>query len=235
MKKYLLFILLVNISLLTSAQELFVGAGSPVFMEAGASLNINGLILEPSVDYTINSGTTVTRSSDAVTLEAGVINLNFTITPKLTAYEGELIFQYEEGDLNGVAENDLWMQIYDETSGVGIWTSFAGVDVVNNNIVFDFTTPVSINRVTAGTQSVLNIETPELDFDIKVYPNPTADTVFIQYASPVSTSLYNISGQLLFTGNTNSLDLTPYSGAIFLLTVEDTTNNKARTFKLIKK
>jgi hypothetical protein len=51
----------------------------------------------------------------------------------------------------------------------------------------------------------------------------------------VSTSLYNISGQLLFTGNTNSIDLTPYSGAIFLLTVEDTTNNKARTFKLIKK
>ena len=85
-----------------------------------------------------------------------------------------------EGELNDIAEEDLVLELQAEDDS---WTSFEGsLDQANNTLSYTFNDAVSFKAVTASAAgATLTIEDIEQTASqIVVYPNPTADRVFIQ-------------------------------------------------------
>jgi hypothetical protein len=77
-----------------------------------------------------------------------------------------------------------------------------------------------------------------------IYPNPTADKLFIDVvyegsaaSSPLTLNLYSISGHLLqtvqLTGATHTLDMTPYTRGNYLLDISSA-SGASRQIKVVK-
>lgn len=72
---------------------------------------------------------------------------------------------------------------------------------------------------------------------LHVYPNPFSDQIHVLNADPeMTTKVYNLSGNLLFTGLLNTLDdhLTRFSEGIYILKVTDRQGQTVLVQKLIK-
>lgn len=85
----------------------------------------------------------------------------------------------------------------------------------------------------------LNNEDNLLDLQIKVYPNPTSQMLYISHPmlNSFRLSIMDTNGKQLYTGKLNKgepLDVSNYTQGMYLLTVENTTNNKKSTFKIFK-
>lgn len=129
----------------------------------------------------------------------------------------------------------------------------AGLTQTNNNLKVSFSIgePVvgimtSVNNQlgngywpSLNLQS-LNIEDTVFEEQLKIYPNPTSQFVFISH--PV-ISLFEIiildsNGKKMYEGFVNNeepLNFSNYSSGIYLLTVKNNSDNKINTYKIIKK
>lgn len=233
MKKITLICVLVSFSISCFAQDFFVGGDSTVTIETNASLNVNGLVLEPESNYTLNSNTNVQRI--ATPAETGNISINrqFRISPQLTDYLGTLIFFYEDSELNTVVESELQLQIYDTSNDA--WTPYgATLDENLNSLTYNFTTNSSFNGVTADEKNNLSVETQTIEYELSVSPNPTKDLIYIKYPFPIKTKLYSTTGQLIIEGTSYTIDLSRYEGATYFLIIEDINNKTTKSFKIIK-
>jgi hypothetical protein len=234
MKILLSFLSLMGITLI-NAQSLFIGSDSSITIRSNATLNIYGLGLEPTVDYTIPSNTILERSSIPAITGNLSISRQFILTPSLDSYKGTLVFQYEDSELNDSLnlEKELQLELYNNTRAD--WTPYAAdIDTNANQMMYNFTTVVSFSVVTADYPETLKRESSISSFSIKLYPNPTADKVYIEYKHPIRTKIYNVTGQLIAKGSTNEVDLTAYKHAIYFLHIEDTINQNRNVFKIIK-
>jgi len=86
----------------------------------------------------------------------------------------------------------------------------------------------------------LSIESNDLDLQIKVYPNPTSQMLYVSHPkqNTFSIQIVDLNGKLLYSGSITKeqpLDVSSYSQGIYLITVEDKETSKKNTYKIIKK
>lgn len=86
----------------------------------------------------------------------------------------------------------------------------------------------------------LSIESNDLDLQIKVYPNPTSQMLYVSHPkqNTFSVQIVDLNGKLLYGGSITKeqpLDVSNYSQGIYLITVEDKETNKKNIYKIIKK
>jgi hypothetical protein len=67
-----------------------------------------------------------------------------------------------------------------------------------------------------------------------VYPNPTANRIYIQGENVLQAELFDLRGRKIKTTNQKQIDLNDITSGSFILKVK-TDNNNTKSFKIIKK
>ena len=215
------------------SQILTVNAGSSVSISSGSSITLDGLEIAPSDTYVISGANDVSRSVTAVTAGANSsVSRVYSFSALLSGFTGTLTFSYLEGELNGITENELVLELQSDD---GSWISYTGtVDEVNNTVSYTFNDPVSFKAVTASAAgATLTIEDINpAGSSILVYPNPTADRIYIQADTNLKAELFDLMGRKVRSTNQSQIDMSNLSRGNYILQVK--TQNKTQSFKIIK-
>jgi hypothetical protein len=232
-KIFTLIFLLPNLIFAQDISPISVGADGSILIKSGANLNIAGLELSPSSDLVINE-TDIGRTSTAISSNNNnSVNRVYTSTNLISNFIGSVVFNYDENDLNGLNENNL---VLEAKSSDGSWTSYSGtVDPSNNSITYNFASAVSFSSITASQDgSTLTIENLNLLDGIYIYPNPTADKIYISSNEFLTAEIFNVVGQKIITTTNNNIDMTEFVSGTYALRIS--VNDKTtKTFKIIKK
>ena len=216
------------------SQILTVSAGSSVSISSGSSITLDGLEIAPSDTYVISGDNYVSRSATAATAGSNSsVSRVYSSSALLSGFTGTLTFSYLEGELNGITENELVMELQSDDDS---WISYTGtVDEVNNTVSYTFNESVSFKSVTAsssnGTLTIEDIE--QIPNQIFVYPNPTTDRIYIQGENILQTELFDLRGRKVKTTNQKQIDMSEMGIGTFILKVT-TDNNNTKSFKIIK-
>lgn len=235
MKKHLLVLFGFFVSPFLFSQILIINSGSSVSISPGSSITLDGLEIVSSETYVISGVNDVSRSVTAVTAgDNSSVSRVYNSSAILSGFTGTLTFSYLEGELNGITENELVMELQSDDDS---WISYTGtVDEVNNTVSYTFNDPVSFKSVTAsssnGTLTIENIE--EIPNQISVYPNPTANRIYIQGENILQTELFDLRGRKVKTTNQKQIDMSEMGIGTFILKVTTETNN-TKSFKIIKR
>ena len=234
MKKYVLSLVGLFLCPFLFSQILTVNAGSSVSISSGSSITLDGLEIAPADTYVISGANDVSRSITAATAGGNNSVLRvYSTSALLSGFTGTLTFSYLDGELNGIAEGDLVMELQADDDS---WSTYVGtVDQANNTVSYTFTEAVSFKAVTASasgaTLTVEDILQPQSG--ISVYPNPTADRIYIQGENVLQAELFDLRGRKVKATNQNQLDLSDTGSGSFILKVI-TNNNETKSFKIIK-
>ena len=233
MKTYLLILFGFFATPFLFSQILTVNSGSSISIASGSSVTLGGLEIAPSDTYVISGDNAVSRSASAVTAgDNSSVSRVYSTTALLSGFTGTLNFSYLEGELNGIEEADLVLELQGADDS---WTSYNGtVDETNNMVNYTFNDAVSFKAVTASAAgATLTIEdlSPAAS-SIYVYPNPTANRIFIQSDSITKAELFDLMGRKVIETNQDQIDLSNISIGSYILQV--TTQNKTQSFKIIK-
>ena len=217
------------------SQILTVNTGSSVSISSGSSITLNGLEIAPADTYVISGANDVSRSATAVTAGANSsVSRVYSSSALFSGFTGTLTFSYLEGELNGITENELVMELQSDDDS---WISYTGtVDEVNNTVSYTFNDPVSFKAVTASSSdATLTVEDIyPLDSRISVYPNPTANRIYIQGENILQAELFDLRGRKVKATNQKQIDLSDITSGSFILKVT-TDNNNTKSFKIIKR
>jgi hypothetical protein len=234
MKKNLLTLLGLFVSPFIFSQILTVNSGSSVSIASGSSITLGGLEVAPSDTYVISGYNTVSRSAAAAAAGPNSsVSRVYNTSALLSGFTGTLTFSYVEDELNDIVEGDLVLELQADDDS---WTTYDGtVDELNNTISFTFNDPVSFKSVTASSaDATLTVEDIyPLDSRISVYPNPTANRIYIQGANILQTELFDLRGRKLKTTNQKQIDISEMGIGTFILKVTTESNN-TKSFKIIK-
>ena len=235
MNKYLLSALGLFFSPLLFSQILTVNTGASVSVASGSSINLDGLEIAPADTYVISGANDVSRSITAATAGGNNSVLRvYTTSALLSGFTGTLTFYYLDEELNGISEGELVMELQADDDS---WTTYVGdLDQANNTVSYTFTEAVSFKAVTASasgaTLTVEDILQPQSG--ISVYPNPTANRIYIQAENVLQAELFDLRGRKVKTTTHNQLDLSDIGSGSFILKVTSD-NNNTKSFKIIKK
>ena len=217
------------------SQILNVNDGSSVSISSGSSITLDGLEIAPSDTYVISGANDVSRSATAATAGTNSsVSRVYSTSALLSGFTGTLTFSYLDGELNDIVEGDLVLELQADDDS---WTTYGGtVDEVNNTVSYTFNDPVSFKAVTASSaDATLTIEDIyPLDSRISVYPNPTANRIYIQVDNIIKAELFDLVGRKIIETNQNQIDLGNLNSGSFILKVT-TDNNKSKSFKIIKR
>ena len=234
MKTYVLSLFGIFLCPFLFSQILTVNDGSSVSISSGSSITLDGLEIAPSDTYVISGANDVSRSATAVTAGANSsVSRVYSSSAILSGFTGTLNFSYLEGELNDIAEADLVLELQADDDS---WTTFGGtVDEVNNTVSYTFNDPVSFKAVTASSaDATLTVEDIyPLDSRISVYPNPTANRIYILGENVLQAELFDLRGRKVKATNQVQIDLSDITSGSFILKVT-TDNNKSKSFKIIK-
>ena len=233
MNKFFTFLIFPYLIFAQDISPISVGVGGSISIKSGANLNVAGLELKPSSDLVITE-TDIGRTSNAISSNNNSsVNRVYTSTNLISNFIGLVVFNYDENDLNGLNENNL---VLEAKSSDGSWTSYSGtVDPSNNSITYNFASAVSFSSITASQDgSTLTIENLNLLDGIYIYPNPTADKIYISSNEFLTAELFNVVGQKILTTNNNDIDMTGLVSGTYALRITSN-NNNSKTFKIIKK
>ena len=234
MKKRLLILFGFFVSPFLFSQILTVNSGSSISIASGSSVTLGGLEIAPDDTYLISGDNAVSRSASAITAgDNSSVSRVYSTTALLSGFTGTLTFSYLDGELNGITEGDLVLELQSDDDS---WTSYTGtVDETNNSVSYTFNESVSFKSVTAsssnGTLTIEDIE--QIPNQIFVYPNPTTDRIYIQGENILQTELFDIRGRRVKTTNQKQIDLSDITSGSFILKVT-TDNNNTKSFKIIK-
>ena len=86
----------------------------------------------------------------------------------------------------------------------------------------------------------LNTEVQELNLDIKLYPNPVTETLFITHPeyNDFQVSITSMTGQLIYSGiqqKDQGFNMDSYPPGIYLVTISPENSERSNTYKIIKK
>ena len=217
------------------SQILTVNPGSSVSISSGSSINLDGLEIAPADTYVISGANEVSRSITAATAGGNNSVLRvYSTSALLSGFTGTLTFSYLDEELNGINEGDLVMELQADDDS---WTTYVGaLDPANNTVSYTFTEAVSFKAVTASASgaslTVEDILQPRSG--ISVYPNPTANRIYIQGENVLQAELFDLRGRKVKATTQNQLDLSDITSGSFILKVT-TDNNNTKSFKIIKK
>ncbi len=234
MKKSLLLLFGFFLSPLLFSQILTVNSGSSVSIASGSSVTLGGLDIAPSDTYLISGDNAVSRSASAITAgDNSSVSRVYSTTALLSGFTGTLTFSYLDGELNDIEETDLVLELQADNDS---WTSYTGtVDETNNTVSYTFTDAVSFKAVTASAAgTTLTIEDLSSAISsIYVYPNPTANRIYIQAVNIIKAEVFDLMGRRVHSTNQDQIDLSNNSSGSYILQVT-TQNNTTETFKIIK-
>ena len=235
MNKYLLTVLGLFFSSLLFSQILTVNTGASVSVSSGSSINLDGLEIAPADTYVISGANDVSRSITAATAGGNNSVLRvYSTSALLSGFTGTLTFSYLDGELNGIAEGDLVMELQAEDDS---WSTYVGtVDQANNTVSYTFTEAVSFKSVTASasgaTLTAEDVLQPQSG--ISVYPNPTANRIYIQGENILQAELFDLRGRKVKATNQKQIDMSEMGIGTFILKVT-TDNNNTKSFKIIRR
>ena len=233
MKTYLLSLVGLLVCPFLFSQILTVNDGSSVSISSGSSIILDGLEIAPSDTYVISGANDVSRSATAVTAGSNSsMSRVYNSSALLSGFTGTLTFSYIEGELNDIAETDLVLELQADDDS---WITYGGtVDEVNNTVSYTFNDPVSFKAVTASSSdATLTVEDIyPLDSRISVYPNPTANRIYIQGENVLQAELFDLRGRKVKATNQKQIDLSDITSGSFILKVT-TDNNYTKSFKII--
>ena len=208
MKTRLLYFVGLLVCPFLSSQTLTVYDGSLLSIFSGSSITLNGLEIAPDDAYVISGANDISRSATAVTAGSNSsVSRVYSSSTLLSGFTGTLTFSYLEGELNDIAEGDLVLELQADDDS---WTTYGGtVDEVNNTVSYTFNDPVSFKAVTASSaDATLTIEDIyPLDSRISVYPNPTANRIYIQGENILQAELFDLRGRKVKVTNQKQIDL----------------------------
>ena len=217
------------------SQILTVNTGASVSVASGSSINLDGLEITPADTYVISGANDVSRSITAATAGGNNSVLRvYSTSALLSGFTGTLTFYYLDEELNGITEGDLVMELQADDDS---WTTYVGtLDPANNTVSYTFTEAVSFKAVTASASgaslTVEDILHP--NSGISVYPNPTANRIYIQGENVFGAELFDLRGRKVKTATQNHLDLSDITSGSFILKVT-TDNNNTKSFKIIRR
>lgn len=86
----------------------------------------------------------------------------------------------------------------------------------------------------------LSIEDTAMDVNLKVYPNPTSQFLFVSHPEFTSFAIQivDLNGKQIYTGTINKeqpLNVSAYSQGMYMITLENKATNQKNTYKIIKK
>ena len=129
----------------------------------------------------------------------------------------------------------------------------AGKTQSNSNLKVSWTTgePV-VGLMTAGGNQLgngyypamdiqaLSIDDVTLNVEIKVYPNPTSQSLYVSHPelNSFGIQIVDLNGKQVYSGTISKdqpLDVSNYSQGMYLITIENKEANKKNTYKIIKK
>ena len=101
------------------------------------------------------------------------------------------------------------------------------------------------NQLSNGYYAAMNIKTLSvedntLDVQLKVYPNPTSQSLHVSHpeCNSFRICIADLNGKQLYQGTINkeqSLDVSSYTQGIYMVTIENTATKKKNSYKIIKK
>jgi hypothetical protein len=128
----------------------------------------------------------------------------------------------------------------------------AGKTQTNSNLKVSWTTgePV-VGLMTAGGNQLgngyypardlqaLSLEDNTLEAQIKVYPNPTSQMLYVSHPeiNSFGIQIVDLNGKQVYSGTISKdqpLDVSNYSQGMYLITIENKEANKKNTYKIIK-
>ncbi len=129
----------------------------------------------------------------------------------------------------------------------------SGKTLTNSNLKLSYTVgePV-VGLMTAGGNQLgngyypamdlqaLSVEDNVLDVQLRVYPNPTSQSLYVSHPelNSFGITIVDLNGKQLYQGTIikeEPLDVSNYTQGMYLVTIENTTTNKKNTYKIIKK
>ena len=233
MKKRIITLLGLFVSPFIFSQILSVNSGSSVSIASGSSVNLGGLKITPADTYVISGDNAISRASTPISSGSNSsVSRVYSSTALLSGFTGTLNFSYLEGELNGIEEADLVLELQSDDDS---WTSYTGTrDETNNTVSYTFNDPVSFKAVTASAAgATLTIEDINpAGSSILVYPNPTADRIYIQADTNSKAELFDLMGRKVRSTNQSQMDMSTLSSGNYILQVK--TQNKTQSFKIIK-
>ena len=230
-KKFLILLIIGSVSNLKAQTTLLtVGSSGALTINSGATLNVSGLELNPSTDYTINE-TQVSKELTAVSLNGTpAMGKVYSIDADIENFLGTITFNYEESEMNELT-HDASMYVFDTASST--WAEYLDSDSAEFKVTSTFESPLQINMVTVGAPNSLSVES-EIANGIRIYPNPSSSILNVEYSEDLQLSLFNLLGQLVMSSNSKSINISNLDQGTYILSAKDS-NNNINNFKIIKR
>ena len=224
------FILMIIFTSTLAAQVVNVAEGNNIIIATGATLDIAGLQLTPSADYSIVGENSVSKGSEIITIDGNEsMSKSYTAGVSLEGFTGSIMYNYTDEEMNGVTHT---ASLYVMNSN-SEWIQYEDEDSEDYTISYSFTDPLQIKAVTAGVQAGLSTIESEIP-GIRIYPNPSSSIVNIDYSEELEVRIFNILGQQVLESNSKTINISNFEkGTYFLITKDE--NNSITNFKLIKK
>ena len=224
------FILMIIFTSTLAAQVVNVAEGNNIIIATGATLDIAGLQLTPSADYSIVGENSVSKGSEVITIDGNEsMSKSYTAGVSLEGFTGSIMYNYTDEEMNGVTHT---ASLYVMNSN-SEWIQYEDEDTEDYTVTYAFTDPLEIMAVTAGVQAGLSTIESEIP-GIRIYPNPSSSIVNIDYTEELEVRIFNILGQQVLESNSKTINISNFEkGTYFLITKDE--NNSITNFKLIKK
>ena len=229
--KRVLFLLIIAFVSDLSAQTtlLTVGADGALTINSEGTLNVSGLELKPSTDYTINQ-IEVSKELTAVSF-SGTESMEkvYTLDTDIENFLGTITYNYAESEMNGLA-HAASMYVYDSSSSA--WSEYQDTDSAELTVTSTFMTPLQINKVTVGAPNSLSVD-EVMAKGIKIYPNPSSNVINVDFSGDLQLTLFNVLGQLVLSTSSKTINISNLDQGTYVLSAKDS-NNNINNFKIIK-
>jgi hypothetical protein len=231
-------------------QGVYIASGSNLYIGSGATVSLDSLVLKPSAGFNLTGLRREYRNTAVVhALSRTYIKRVYHFSTTTPAFSGALSVYYKDGELNGIAEPALTLNVHNGTS----WNTYTSGVLRNGttNVVTTTLASVALNELTLAsntTTAVLTlnkeIKEPEEAAAFGVYPNPVVEVTTVHLRTedpgPATLQLFDASGALLQEqqlslakgGNQLQLNLSTYAKGSYTLVLSSTHQHK--TLTLIK-
>ena len=229
-KRVLLLLIIAFVSNLNSqTTPLTVGAGGAVKINSGGTLNVSGLELSPSSNYTITE-TQVSKEMTAVSLDGTqAMEKVYSLDTDLENFSGTITYNYVDSEMNSLS-HDASMYVYGSTSSA--WSEYLDTDSADYTVTSTFTSPNQVGKVTVGALNSLSIE-DAMAMGIRIYPNPFSSVINVDYSEDLQLTLFNVLGQQVLSASSKTINISKLDHGTYILRTKDS-NNNINNFKIIK-
>ena len=230
-KRVFLLLTIVFISDLSAQTAMLtVGASGALTINSEGTLNVSGLELKPSTNYTINE-TQISKELTAVSLsDTQSMKKVYTLDTDIENFLGTISYNYVDSEMNNLT-HDASMYVYDSTSSE--WSEYLDTNSADYIVTSTFTSPLQINQITVGALNSLSVD-DAIAMAIKIYPNPSSSLINIDYSGDLQLTLFNVLGQQVLKSSSKTINISNLEPGTYILSAKDS-KNTINNFKIIKR